>query len=296
MSPHAFKPLLVCNSRAERADSLLINIHRTVSTGHLPSNANAVAPPWATPGCGFTLIELLVVIAIIALLAALLLPALAQAKEKSRSARCISNLRQFGIASILYANDQSDALPWSEKHWTSPSNPNGALSYTDPAAPNFRTNAYWQLLTYTGRNDDLWQCPTGVEDKAITVDGDNSPLLGYMGNMFTIGVSASPWGLGPDILPKRLPSLPNPSRARLFTDVGGNGQGLWVGTTYRNTQTTIPVNPRPVHNEGMNTVMADGHCSAVNRTEFQQPGGPTVPVQDDPRQNWWRDGAVSPLP
>lgn len=101
----------------------------------MPSNADAAAPPRATPGCGFTLIELLVVIAIIAVMAALLLPALAQAKEKSRSARCLSNLRQFGTASILCANDECDALPWSEKHWTAPSNPNGPMNYTDPAAP-----------------------------------------------------------------------------------------------------------------------------------------------------------------
>ena len=177
-------------------------------------------------GRGFTLVELLVVIAIIAILAALLLPALARAKEKSRSARCLSNLRQFGISAVMYADDNDDALPWGERHWTAPSNPNGALNYTDPAAANFRTNAYWQLWSYAGKDDGLWQCPSAAEDTAVTVRGDHSPLLGYMGNMFAIGVTASPLGLGPDILPKRLSSLLNPGRAKLFTDIGANAQGV----------------------------------------------------------------------
>jgi prepilin-type N-terminal cleavage/methylation domain-containing protein len=83
---------------------------------------------------GFTLIELLVVIAIIAILAALLLPALASAKRKAKLAQCQSNFHQIGLASNVYANEYGDYFPIDTIH---------------PASPNILTSIHYTLYIAT---------------------------------------------------------------------------------------------------------------------------------------------------
>jgi prepilin-type N-terminal cleavage/methylation domain-containing protein len=113
---------------------------------------------------GFTLVELLVVIAIIAILAALLLPALGRSKEQTRRTVCKSNLRQFGLAVWLYANDNNARLPETVKI---------PIGYRYPTATNWRKDTegrYFNaesLASYiSGINvetctvGDIWWCPS----------------------------------------------------------------------------------------------------------------------------------------
>src|SRR5439155_320374 len=111
-------------------------------------------------GRGFTLIELLVVIAIIAILAAILFPVFAQARDKARSAACLSNLQQIGKALMMYAQDYDEKTTW---FWNS----GAAAAGKDPLA------GYWYqlLLPYT-KNAQVFICPSvGTRGPATDAPG-----------------------------------------------------------------------------------------------------------------------------
>ncbi len=138
------------------------------------------------PTSGFTLIELLVVIAIIAILAAILFPVFAQARESARMASCLSNMKQLGLACTMYAQDNEERFP-PERIIYAP----GCPECCDPNATDL---VGWRMAVNPYiKNYQVWQCPSNPNRNISTEEMDKNFKVSYGDN----GVINSFYGVDP---------------------------------------------------------------------------------------------------
>jgi prepilin-type N-terminal cleavage/methylation domain-containing protein/prepilin-type processing-associated H-X9-DG protein len=219
----------------------------------------------------FTLIELLVVIAIIAILAAILFPVFAQAREKARAISCVSNVRQMGLAAVMYAQDNDEIFPgmWQ---WSP-----GAIQSHSP----YLYPPGWTMAEAEQR------CQTCAYVKNAQIFG--CPSRSY--NVWSYGYAyPTMWG-GYPAIPGSAYGFPTGPSLGAFDEPAGTvmimDSGRWAGTPECNSSTWAGIysgceyktgynypyvyqpttnqwsSPLPLHNRTSTTAFVDGHVKAM---------------------------------
>jgi prepilin-type N-terminal cleavage/methylation domain-containing protein/prepilin-type processing-associated H-X9-DG protein len=187
---------------------------------------------------GFTLIELLVVIAIIAILAAILFPVFARAREKARANTCLSNCKQLMLGLLMYVQDYDEMFPAYGGNW-------------DPT-----TFYNVQLAPYV-KNTNLYMCPSDLNvpspypwSYSWVVKGD--VCRGTNWNVTGIFAYGLNWGWFPVV---GLKTLEDPVNSIVMGDGRQNAYCFCYGATNNYSW----YGPEPRHNDGINSGWADGH-------------------------------------
>ena len=136
---------------------------------------------------GFTLIELLVVIAIIAILAAILFPVFAQAREKARQTTCLSNLKQLGLAAVMYAADYDQANFWFRgRPNTTVLNASGIAVPPSAMGANNYNEAMKNVFQPYIKNAQIFYCPSDAWKTQHTFNYPTAPDTGFGGGVTAI--------------------------------------------------------------------------------------------------------------
>ena len=198
---------------------------------------------------GFTLVELLVVIAIIAVLAAILFPVFARAREKARQASCLSNLKQMGLAMAMYCQDYDGKFPW-------------AVDPADWFCPEIWGGfPQWQALIPTMyylhvvvnpyvKNANIWQCPS--DDGYTELEDAGIPLNAMPTSYDAFGTSYV-WRT--EICFRQ--AMPESLKDPVWTNVLFDGHGKWHGGLGFGARR-------------WNMLFGDSHVKSVDRTSYDR--------------------------
>jgi prepilin-type N-terminal cleavage/methylation domain-containing protein/prepilin-type processing-associated H-X9-DG protein len=204
---------------------------------------------------GFTLIELLVVIAIIAILAAILFPVFARAREKARQTSCLSNLKQIGLGALMYVQDYDETF----------------LMHV-VATGSTPTWVYWpETLQPYLKNVQLLRCPSDGSPTSLgSFGGTYLTSYGYNWSWLGSGNATPPWG-------RALAQVVYPAETIMF----GESERSYVVHPYSTSGApNYYYMPSNWHNGGSNVVMVDGHAKWYSLDKIWQAGVTTGPHVD----------------